>query len=281
MKNIKERIKSFANSLFVCVGRVSIKNLILFVSLQLLILFIAFIFFGWLPVHREAKKISSYLNAPTGDTINKLLESKIELISKIYNTEHLESILKANLSLSKTDSIALLIDLKDSLAILSFKGIAIFESKITNFELNKGLIKMPTFLRDSLFSGPIMVKEELSSIEKFPIVVKKAPKDTTEANLLSTAPTLPTQSDVFFLFAFERNIIIEIKQHETELVGSAAKYRQYKNQRGKWIQQKNVATLKNSENPSYLYALTIEIAREDARSIYRALPIKPYILVRY
>jgi hypothetical protein len=281
MKNITTKISNLARSISSLIGRVSIKNLIVFISLQFLVAFIAFVFFGWLPVRREAKKISSFYSAPQAEQPNELMDKKIELISNIYSTEHLEAILKANLTLSKTDSIALLIDLKDSLAILSFKGIAIFESKIANFGLNKGLIKIPTFLRDSLFSGPMMVDEEVSSIEKFPIVVKKAPKDTTEANLLSAAPTLPTHSDVFFFFAFNRNILIEVKQQEPELVGSFAKYQLYKKMKRNWVQRKNINALKNSLNPSYLYVLTIEIPREDARSIYRALPIKPYVLIRY
>lgn len=281
MKNIIPKIVSLSRSVSSLIGRVNIKNLIFFLSLQFFVAFIAFVFFGWLPVHREAKKISSFYSAPLSEQPNFLLDKNIELISNIYSTEHLEAILKANLTLSKTDSIALLIDLKDSLAILSFKGIAIFESRIANFELNKGLVKIPTFLRDSLFSGPLLVEEEVSSIEKFPIVVKKAPKDTTEANLMSTAPTLPTHSDVFFFFAFHRNFIIEVKQQEIELIGSFSKYQSYNRMKRNWVQQKNVDALKNSENPSYLYVLTIEVPREDARSIYRALPIRPYVLVRY
>lgn len=263
------------------VDKVNFRALFLFIALQIVVAAATFIFFGLLPVQKETKKVSAYVNSKNDTLKMELSKSKVEQISKIRSAEHLEAVLRANLSLSKTDSIALLIDLKDSLAVLSFKGIALFESKISFIQKNNGLKRLPTLLRDSLFSGPMLVREEIVTIEKFPIVIKKAPKDTTEANLASAAPVLPTQSDVFIFFAFDKNIIVEIRQQETDLVGSHKSIRQYRNQKANWIREKNINSLAHPENPSYFYCIEIEVPREDARSIYRALPIKPYVVVRY
>ena len=285
MKNIllsiEQFLKPFGNYVKNVVDKVNFKAVLLFVCLQVVIAAATFIFFGLLPVRKETKNVSAFINAKN-DTLNvELTESKAEQISKIRSAEHLEAVLKSNLMLSKTDSIALLIDLRDSLAVLSFKGIALFESKISLIEKNNGLKRLPILLRDSLFSGPMLVKEEIVTIEKFPIVVKKAPKDTTEANMLSSAPVLPTQSDVFIFLEFDKNIVIEIRQQETELVGAPKKFRHYSRQKAKWLREKNVNALAHPESPSYYYSLVIEVPREDARSIYRALPIKPYVVVRY
>lgn len=281
LSSIEQFLKPFGGYVKNVVDKVNFKALFLFVGLQVVVAVATFIFFGLLPVQKETKSVSAYINAKL-DTLNvELTESKTEQISKIRSAEHLEAVLKSNLMLSKTDSIALLIDLRDSLAVLSFKGIALFESKISLIEKNNGLKRLPILLRDSLFSGPMLVTEEIVTIEKFPIVIKKAPKDTTEANMVSAAPVLPTQSDVFIFLAFDKNIVIEIRQQETELVGIPKNFRQYKSKKTKWLREKSVNALAHPENPSYFYSLVIEVPREDARSIYRALPIKPYVVVRY
>jgi hypothetical protein len=210
-----------------------------------------------------------------------LSKTNTELINKILTSEHHEAFLKSNIQLSKTDSISLLIDLKDSIAVLTFKGVSLFESKITKISFNKGLRELPMFLLDSLYSGPFQVEEEISSIEKFPIVVKKAPKDTLEANLINAAPVLPKQSDVFCFFSLGNSFVVEIGQHEEDLVGSQSSYRTYRKAKSKWLRKENINSLIAPENRGYIYSLSIEMPREDARSIYRALPIKPFVVVRY
>ncbi|PKP39753.1 MAG: hypothetical protein CVT98_00645 [Bacteroidetes bacterium HGW-Bacteroidetes-15] len=281
ISNILLKFKSCCVKLASGFRNISPKSVIIFFSLQVIVLLIAFIIFGLLPVQREVKSISRYFEETTTPSSSDLSKSKIDLIQKIMASEHHEAFLKSNILLSKTDSISLLIDLKDSIAMLTFKGVSLFESKITKITFNKGLQKLPLFLLDSLYSGPSQVAEEISSIEKFPIVVKKAPKDTSEANLINAAPVLPKQSDVFYLFAFENSMAVEIIQHEEDLVGSHSSYRNYRKAKSKWLRKKNVNALVNKEQRGYTYWLTIEIPREDARSIYRALPIKPFVVVRY
>lgn len=228
----------------------------------------AFILFGLLPVIGEYKAKSALLTPEQSIGPEALTRERTEQIEKIIALRHYESFLKSELDLAKSDSISLLIDLEDSVAKLSFKGVTLFESGISMIYLSKGLERLPLYLRDSLFSGPLLVNEELSSIEKYPVVVKKAPKDTTEARVES-APTLPVQNDVFVLFSFDNNLIIEINQEERSLAGSKAAFREYRREYRKWFGRE------------YTYRLEIRLPREDTRSIYRALPLKPQVVIRY
>lgn len=263
------------------ISMIPAKSVVLFMSLQLAVFILAFILFGLLPVQREVRSISKYFDNKSYSSTNNLSKSKAELIQKILTTEHHEAFLKSKVLLSNTDSISLLIDLSDSIAMLTFKGVSLFESNITSISFNNGLRKLPLFLLDSLYSGPFQVEEEISSIEKFPIVFKKAPKDTLEANVINSAPVLPKQSDVFYLFAFENSMVVEITQQEKDLVGSRSSFRSYRKEKSKWLRETNINALINKEQKGYTYFLSIEIPREDARSIYRALPIKPYVVIRY
>ncbi|MDP3453176.1 MAG: hypothetical protein Q8R90_09500 [Bacteroidales bacterium] len=239
---------------------------------------ISFALFGLLPVRRDFKAISASLMAQKSPDKQTITKEREEMIEKIISLKHNEALLKSALDLSKGDSISLLINIKDSIATLSFKGVTLFNSKISYIYLSKGLKKLPLSVRDSLLSAPLEVKEELASIEKYPVVIKKAPKDTTEANIES-APILPVQNDVFVLFSFENRVILEINQKEKRLAGSKAAWRAYKREYRDWFLRKNLLSLKNPDSRSYNYRIEIQLAREDARSIYRALPLKPNVVI--
>jgi len=256
------------------------KTVIAFVVFLVILTTLSFVFFGLYPVRREVKNISGYIDTKPHNSDTKLSPEMKKLINEVRAKEHYAAFLNTTLKQSKGDSIALFIDLRDSLAILSYKGVSLFESKISSIKINSGLKKLPHFFRDSLYSGPMVVKEELSSIEKFPIVVKKAPKDTIEANLAS-APVLPVQYDVFLTLSFDNNMVIQIDQQEEDLIGTKKEYRRYWHQYSRWFRNKNLNALKSSRERGYIYHLAIELPREDARSIYRALPLKPAVVIRY
>jgi len=258
---------------------ISKKSIIVFIAIQVAIALLAFILFGLVPAHREAGKIKAVADLKSGGANAELPKETLNLIEEVRRSEHHEAYLRSTLKLSRKDSIALFIDLNDSIAFLSLKGVYLYQSKISKIKINKGLKKLPYFLRDSLYSGPLQVVEEVSSIEKFPIVVKKAPKDTTEAN--QSAPSLPIQNDVFVMFSFSNNMVIEIDQEEEELAGTRSAYRQYKRHYRRWFMSESISSLFDQERSGYIYHITIKLPREDARSIYRALPLKPFVVVRY
>lgn len=257
------------------------RRVLYFIALQLGIIILAFIAFGVLPVSREVRNIFQALDGKKSIDSNAHSQTSIELANNLVEVLHHEAFLRSHLQLARADSIALLIDLNDSLAILTFKGVFLFTSRISSIQLNNGLERLPIAVLDSLFSGPFTVVEEISTIEKFPIVVKRAPRDTLEALAFNTAPELPKQQDVFWFFALGSNFTVEIGQQEDQLVGKQRYYRKYRWARSQWLRSRGMAAITNPQNQGYVYQLSIEIPREDARSIYRALPIKPVVVIRY
>ncbi len=259
INNLRLRAKALLMNGLAYLGAIPLKTLLIFVSLQLAVLALAFVVLGLMPVNHEVKRISNGLIHKTGNGRNSLALANIDLANQVIKSEHHEAILNANLMLSKADSISLIIDLNDSLAILSFKGVNLFKSKISNIKFNKGLEKLPLLVLDSLFSGPFLTDSELSSIEKFPIVIKKAPKDSIEANLANKAPELPKYTDVFWFFTFSNNFTIEIQQEEDALVGSPSDYRKYKREKSKWLRKKDLKAITQPDQWGYTYQISIEI----------------------
>jgi hypothetical protein len=261
-------------------NRISKRALFSFTITLLMVTLLSFIIFGILPVRREVAFISGNIESGRDTTSKKTSRGAVALINEIREREHYASFLNSTLQLSRGDSITFFIDLNDSLAILSFKGVSLFETKISHIKLSNGLKKLPPFFRDSLYSGPMEASKELSSVEKYPIILKQAPKDTIEANNMSSAE-LPTLNDVFYAFIFDNNLIIEVQQEEKKFIGIKKYYRNYKRRFNNLQRERNLAALRSNIERGYIYHLTIRVPRDDARSIYRALPLKPSVVVRY
>ncbi len=151
---------------------ISKKSIIIFGSVQLIVAILSFILFGLIPVHKEVSSISKKIAAKSEVTNTQADKQKKILLDQIRSIEHHEAYLKSTLKLSRTDSISLLFDLSDSLVFLSLKGVYLFQSKISKIEISNGLKKLPYFLRDSLYSGPLKVEQDISSIEKFQLLLK-------------------------------------------------------------------------------------------------------------
>lgn len=279
INKIKEKLIDGLTIIRNILSFVSLRVIIIFLSIQIVIVILLFILVGIIPVRREMQSFLS--DEGSGLQIVSPSEGNRKIIEKIKSNEHHEAFLKSTLQLSKHDSISLLVDLSDSMLVLTFKGIYLFESRISSIYMNKGLRRMPLTLRDSLFSGPMEVFSCISSIEKFPLVVKKAPKDTTEASLTSSEPQLPRQSDVFFLYEFENGLFIEIGQEEKELIGGGKEYRKYERGKALAFREMYLKSIFYSKEKGYIYYLKIELPREEARAIFRALPDKPLLAVRY
>ncbi len=272
-QNIQSKIKSWVEK----VKKIPPKFYLITFCIQFFIAILILLVFGIVPVLREVERFKENQN-------HERCSSDYQSSSLIHNylqLRHYEAVLSNKLKMAKDDSIALIIDLQDSLVKLTFKGIDLFTSKITGIKKNAGLRKLPFYLLDSLFSGPFLIEYEYSSIEKFPIVVKKAPKDTIEAEQTSRAPQLPKQSDVFYSFVVNERCLIEIVQSEEDLIGVRSDAKKYRKQKERFLKTKNLKSVYTSNSSPYIYQLTVKIPREDARSIYRALPVKPAVLIRY
>lgn len=232
---------------------------------------LSFLLFGIIPAKKYMRQmeLNGYMREQS-----QISPTLRELMNEAADARNLNSYLKNLLALSRTDSIYVIADLRDSVIKLGLKGVILYESKILEIKLNAGLKNLPLPVKDSLFSSPLQIIDEVVSIEKFPIVVKRAPKDTSEANRAETAPMLPVQNDVFMIFNTDNNLVIEIGQQEKSLAGAAKDYRKFRKKR-------NEFNRKIYRREEYTYRIIIKVSREDARTIYRALPANPYLLVNW
>lgn len=187
---------------------------------------------------------------------------------------------EALLALSENDSIQLVINLSDSTVQLSIKGIAIHTTKIYEFSKDKFFEKLPIDQECKLFSQPLKIQSSYSTIEKEPIVVREAPKDSLEAALNAWEPDTLMQVPSFALFTVENNFQIILEQIENESIYDKIKkigfYNHLRILKFK-SSAKNFFTFKKQE---YYPEIIIKMPVDDLRAVYRALPSNAHLVLK-
>ncbi|MBN2596266.1 hypothetical protein [Labilibaculum sp.] len=219
----------------------------------------------------------------------KMFDQEVDAALLSVNERHMDPVLvdlfkekvflETRFQMSKADSISLSINLKDSILQLELKGVVIKSTKITDFEVDQFLYQLKPATYQHLFGRQSQVKSYSSTISKVPIVVKKAPKDTTEAQALSVKIDSVKSEVVHWMLKLDKEIILKIE-------GSDPYFRSHW-----WIGQKfwlreDMNSFKNFKEtirfkvPEYYPEIRLVISESDAKAIYRALPAKPLVGIR-
>ena len=183
-----------------------------------------------------------------------------------------KAFIETQLIMAATDSIGLLISLRDSVASLTVKGVTIHSASIVRYRMDAILQKIDVPVYYKLFSQPQKVISERSTIVKEPIIIRHAPKDTIEAARMAYMPDTLEREPAFMSFLFDRNVKLIIEQSEragfnekrTRMMFFCAVFLvDFKN---------NIRQLIHFRLPHYTPVITIALEGDDVRTIYRALP---------
>ncbi|MDZ7362543.1 MAG: hypothetical protein ONB46_17745 [candidate division KSB1 bacterium] len=217
----------------------------------------------------------------TDSTSAEIIAGRQELARKMASLEIDQAFFQARLLLSKNDSIGLVVDLIDSVAALEIKGVPIRRCKILRYR-SAGLTRR---LRNQgrlhqWLSTPFVLQKELATLPKSPIRIKEAPKDTIEANE-SKGEDLPIEHrDAEFTLQFDRNLNLVVEQAQTPSFSGRWRKIWYALRRSFGTTRDAVVALAHLRLPQHRMWIEIEISREDAKAIYRALPHRAEMALR-
>lgn len=175
--------------------------------------------------------------------------------------------------MAKTDSIYLTINLADSTANLEISGVVVHSARISSYKLSSILNKGEKYPVYSLLSRPLTISESIATIRKEPLMIKIAPKDTSEYEP-DIIPDTSIVEHVNFILHVSDSIRIHVYQEEYDKPakkGSTFRFDLNDRLLLTWQALKSAATLKVPEYHPYV---KITIPREDVKIIYRALPRK-------
>lgn len=210
--------------------------------------------------------------------------SKEQYNEKIYSDSAYLALLKekaylqARTAMAQTDSIYLSINLDDSTASIEISGVTVHSAKISDYSISGILEKGNRYAIYSMLSQPLTIESDVATIKKEPVMIKIAPKDTSEYQP-DIIPDTSLVEHVNFILNVSNGMRIYVYQEETDKPaerGSTFRFDLKDRITSAWTSLKTAALLKV---PEYRPSIRIRIPRDDVKIIYRALPRNGQIAV--
>lgn len=202
---------------------------------------------------------------------NTTIDRRIFSDSAFVRLNRDKAFTQARITMAETDSICLALNLTDSTAILEINGVEVHKAKLSYIHVSKVLKKADEYAVSSLLSIPFTVKEDFSTIRKEPLMIKIAPKDTSEYKP-DILPDTARIEAVNYMMEMENGFRLYVYQQNNEEGGGGLR-RYFFDVNDRF---KNIAAIFGSiftfKSPEYHPAIKVKMERADARIIYRALP---------
>jgi hypothetical protein len=186
--------------------------------------------------------------------------------------------LQSRTLMAKTDSIYLTINLNDSTIDIGISGVDVHQTKINRYNISSIFLTGDEYTIISELSVPMNIVKSRATIKKEPVMIKMAPKDTSEYQP-DIIPDTSLTKPVNFILNMSDGIRIYIYQDDYAKAGDRITQFLFdirERMRDSWIALKSVALLKV---PEYHPFIKLHINRDDAKIIYRAIPENGQIAV--
>jgi hypothetical protein len=251
------------------------------ISFIILIIIISalILYYSIMSVMSPARKLAALKNEfgskPTG---NNVVDERIYTDSVYLSLLKEKAYLQSRVAMAETDSIYLTINLADSTANIEISGVVVHKAKMSNLKTSKILVKGNENIILSMLSSPFTIANASSTIQKDPVSIKMAPKDTSEY-VPSVMPDTSITEPVNYILEMTNGIRIYVYQLEKEKPGdriNAYIFDLKDRLRNTWISLKSAALFKV---PEYHPFVKMRLPRADAKIIYRALPKNGQIAV--
>ncbi|MGD0340833.1 MAG: hypothetical protein ABSA76_03880 [Bacteroidales bacterium] len=227
------------------------------------------------PVRKLEEINEKYIFQP--DAKNKV-DEKIYSDSAYLKLLKEKSFLQSRIAMAESDSIYVTINIPDSTIDLEICGVVVHTTKIQKMSISNIIKSGNEYIISSMLSKPFSIENSFSTIPKEPLMIKMAPKDTSEYQP-DVIPDTANYEPVNYVFEMSNGTRIFVYQAEFPHPGDKIhlfrfdmKYRL----QNSFNAIKSVAAFKV---PVYHPFIKIRIPRADAKIIYRALPVHGQIAV--
>ncbi|MEI6274830.1 MAG: hypothetical protein WCP08_02520 [Prolixibacteraceae bacterium] len=196
----------------------------------------------------------------------------------LFESKKTEYLLRSRYNLACEDSMYLVLDLVEKIACIELKGVPLHKSKIFDFTVSNSISLFHTEQLLHWIGQPFILKNAISTIARVPIAVVNAPKDTIEANSNTVLPSAPVREDVYLILNFDRNLQLIIQQEE--LSEGKSRIDSLKQSYKKKEIDKTISSLMTFKRELVLPQIVITLKKSDATILFRALPLKPKMVIR-
>jgi hypothetical protein len=196
------------------------------------------------------------------------------LTDSAYNSLLKEkSFLQARISMAETDSVYMVLNIPDSTASLAISGVEVHSAKISEMKISRILRSGNDYLVSSMFASPMNIVTDFATIRKEPLMIKMAPKDTSEFK----PDIIPDTSDyepVNYILEMDNGVRIFIYQELDTITKDKHElfYFDLKDRmKNTWSSIKSSASFRV---PEYHPFIKIRLPKADAKILSRAVPRK-------
>lgn len=176
--------------------------------------------------------------------------------------------LEARHTMSKIDSVSLSINLTDSVAALELGGVVVFEAPLVGNRISPLLKAMKPEALSNLLRSPARVVSYYGTIEKEPIIIKHAPRDTTEAALDDKDLPVVIRQAAFFTFHLDSGIRVVVMPHDEGVINRFI----FIARQNLYLFHQRLAILFKGSLPEYVPVIIMEVSADDAKTLFRAIP---------
>ncbi len=189
-----------------------------------------------------------------------------------------KAFLQSRITMAQTDSICLTLNIADSTANLEISGVLVHSTKFSEIRISRILTTGDEYVISSMLSVPLNVVADYSTIKKEPLMIKVAPKDTSEY-LPDITPDTSDYEPVKYIMDTDRGIRIYVSQtEENEKDERSALFMFDLHDR----MNSTSAALKkvlHFEVPDYHPFIRIKLPKSEAKILYRAIPVNGQVTV--
>lgn len=182
-----------------------------------------------------------------------------------------KAFLQSRIAMAETDSIYLTIGVSDSIVNMGISGVIVHSSRISELKYSKILKKGDDYIIASILSRPLTVINEYSSIEKEPLMIKMAPKDTSEFQP-DIIPDTADYEPVNYILETDNGITIFV--YQAEKINPGDRMHLFKFDLSYRMDQaiNSMKSVLAFKVPEYHLFIKMRLPRSDSKIIYRAIP---------
>lgn len=212
------------------------------------------------------------LEQKEGDTINLCaIPGYIDMIRD-------KAFLSSQVKMAESDSIGLLINVRDSVIQLLIKGLPVRTVAIDDYDVSPFFHRANQEAIYSMLSTPLTITGMQATFLKDPVSVKIAPKDTSEV-VVSEKPDTTDFEAVFFTLDTDRNIRFFFEQQE-DTVGADRRARFFFDLKDRTrVASATMKSVVKFKTPPYVPYIKIWVPKAEAKIIYRAIPREGMIVL--
>lgn len=249
---------------------ISGRKITLIILFSLIVIFL--VYYSIMSMLGPIRKFDSIRNEFESKLIDKNSgDEKILSDSTYHKLLKEKSFLQSRIVMAETDSIYLTVNLSDSTANIEISGVVVHKAKMSEVNISKILLNGDENIVFSMLASPFTIAGSRATIKREPVMIKMAPKDTSEYKPAIMPDTSITEP-VNYILEMTDGTRIYVYQEENEKPGDRSSQFRFDLQdrvTDTWNALKMVFVFKV---PDYHPFIKMKLPRADAKIIYRALP---------